>query len=46
MVGVRSALVVGVDAANAAKMMFGGLRIEPIGRELVRAVPQFEILRR
>jgi len=46
LVGIRASFVVSVDAATAAEMMFGGLCIEPIGREFVRALPQFEILRR
>ena len=44
--GVRSAPVMCVDAANTAEMMFGGPGVEPVGRELVRAFQNFEILRR
>lgn len=46
LVGVRSALVVGVDAATLTEMMFCGLRVEPIGGQLVLALEDFEILRR
>ena len=44
LVGVRSALVVSVDAAIAAEMMLGGFCVEAVGRELVLALLDFEIL--
>ena len=44
LVGVRSALVVSVDAAVAAEMMLGGLCVEAVGREFVFALQDFEIL--
>ena len=44
LVGVGSPLVVGIDAAITAEMMFGGHCVEAVGRELVPALDDFEIL--
>src|SRR5256885_2270299 len=42
LVGVRAALVVGVDPANTAEMMFGDAGVEAVGRELVFALRDLE----
>ena len=44
LVGVRSALVVGVDAAIAAEMMFGSPGIESVSRECVRPLQYHELI--
>jgi len=45
LVRVRAALVVGVDAADRAEMMLGGLCVEAIGGELAFALGDPEISR-
>src|SRR5690242_2621771 len=42
LVGVRPALVIGVDATDGAEMVLSDTGVEAVGRELVRALPNFE----
>jgi hypothetical protein len=46
LIRVRPALVVRVNAASVTEMVLGDTGIEAIGRELVLALGDFEILRR
>ena len=43
---IRSAFVMDVDAADAAEMMLGDAGVESVGRELVRALRDAEMLGR
>src|SRR4051794_31656991 len=46
LIGVRSALVVRVDAAHRAEMLLGDARVEAVGRELVLTLRDAKRVRR
>lgn len=42
LIGIRAALVMGIDAADLAEVMLRDLRVEAIGRELVLTLQKLE----